>query len=324
MWRFVLNHRTSIILTILLVSVCAKWLVYDKSPAGAPAACSTNYEFISPRLNCDEYAESSGRLTALQTALSTKVRGYENDGSAKRISIWVRDLTTLQRLGIRETELYAPASLFKVPVMVAAFRVAETQHDFLNQVVTFKRGAVADADRIEAEHQMKDGQEYTVQQLVEQMIRYSDNEALVELVNQMSPTFMSSVYGDLGISITTTQGMNDNIVTARTYANLFRALYDSTYLTPAYSEKALGILADTSFDEGARAGIPEDIKVAHKYGQRIEHDAFGNVISVKLHDCGIVYGAHPYLFCFLTEGNSVNALENIIKTLSSEIYSSLK
>jgi beta-lactamase class A len=83
------------------------------------------------------------------------------------------------------------------------------------------------------------------------------------------------------------------------------------------SSKALELLTKTVYDKGLRAGVPEDIKIAKKFGERTywDRDAF------QLHDCGIIYHpSKPYILCVMTKGDSFSQLEKIIQDISSLVY----
>ena len=65
------------------------------------------------------------------------------------------------------------------------------------------------------------------------------------------------------------------------------------------------------------AGIPDSLKVAHKYGLYTD-ESNG---SFSLHDCGIFYYTKdPYIFCVMTKGYSVEELESFISTISGFVY----
>ncbi len=310
--------------TIAVLSLTTGYFLFTDSASfpRADRSCTDRYPLIDPSFSCDEYSESSAILRDLQTTLSESVKRYESTGDAARVSIWIRDLSTLQWLGVNEKEQYAPASLFKVPIMVAIFKYAEIQPGLLSQEIVFDPASFpVQSDLVDASLRMQPGKSYTVEDLVVRMIQNSDNEAFTMLTQRLSTEYLSEVYSDLGITLGKNEGMNDELVTARSYANIFRILYQSSYLTPEYSQKALDILSKTSFAGGSRTTIPESVKISHKFGSRVEKE--GSVVSYKLHDCGIVYAPnHPYLFCIMTDGRDQRLLNQIIATISGTVFES--
>ena len=98
-------------------------------------------------------------------------------------------------------------------------------------------------------------------------------------------------------------------------------MYNASYLSKDLSEYALNILAHTAYNNGIVKGLPGDVPVAHKFGERtVIQDR-----SRQLHDCGIVYlNHHTYLLCIMTRGTDYDQLSEIISRISNIIYEILK
>ena len=81
------------------------------------------------------------------------------------------------------------------------------------------------------------------------------------------------------------------------------------------SEKLLSILSKTEYKGGLVAGVPDNIIVSHKFGERVIGDVY------QLHDCGIVYYPNnPYLLCVMTKGTEFTKLEKVIQDISGMVY----
>ena len=75
------------------------------------------------------------------------------------------------------------------------------------------------------------------------------------------------------------------------------------------------MLASADFKRGLVAGVPEDIKVAHKFGERETSE------GKQLHDCGIVYYPNrPYLLCVMTEGADLENLISVVGGVSRLVF----
>ncbi|MES2965841.1 MAG: serine hydrolase, partial [Bdellovibrionota bacterium] len=99
------------------------------------------------------------------------------------------------------------------------------------------------------------------------------------------------------------------------YSSIFRILFNATYLDAKHSSMALDLLTRSKFMKGLRAGLPTDIKIAHKFGER----GFGD--DFQLHDCGIVYVPKtPYLLCVMTRGKAFDDLSEAIRNISDVVY----
>jgi hypothetical protein len=56
------------------------------------------------------------------------------------------------------------------------------------------------------------------------------------------------------------------------------------------------------YNDGLKAGIPANIELAHKFGERGIIGMNGRE-QKQLHDCGIIYyPKHPYILCIMTRG----------------------
>jgi beta-lactamase class A len=126
------------------------------------------------------------------------------------------------------------------------------------------------------------------------------------------------VYKDLGVDITEAESNpSGNILSVKNYAAFFRILYNASYLNTDMSEKALKLLSQIKFTKGLKAGIPSDVNISHKFGER----QYLSTGEKQLHDCGIVYHpTKPYLICVMTRGNDFAAQTNMIKKVSASVY----
>jgi beta-lactamase class A len=174
------------------------------------------------------------------------------------------------------------------------------------------------------------GNTYTVRQLVEHMIRYSDNNAADLLYAYLKDTNHLDVYqgifSDLGIDPKVLTTYADTL-TIQKYSIFLRVLYNATYLDRENSESALTLLSETDFSEGIESGVPNNTLVSEKFGEVRMVDVNGALIGKEVNNCGIVYyPEHPYLLCIMTkgEGDNVKNLEAVIGSISRIIYKGMQ
>jgi beta-lactamase class A len=139
---------------------------------------------------------------------------------------------------------------------------------------------------------------------------------LKEMIRALDPNgdALRLVYEELGML----SSYEKQTLTVKSYASLFRVLYNSRYLPPELSEFALQTLADATFADGLRKGVPAEIQVAHKFGVR---DVPEEPDVKQLHDCGIVYHpVRPYLICIMTRGPDQRRNADIIGEVSDRVY----
>jgi beta-lactamase class A len=238
-------------------------------------------------------------------------------GKAESVSVYYRNQETGDWIGIDQNAYYYPASLLKVPAMIAYLKKAESDAKLLDKKITYQ--PVTGGDPFEAQSALVAGKSYSVNELIQRMIVDSDNGATYTLIDNIDTTTLNEVYSDLGI---THPGEDTSTyqISTKTYALFFRVLFNATYLTPEYSEKALELLSEATYDEGVVAGIPAGTKVAHKFGEHVVSADRKTADGVELHDCGIVYAPdHPYLLCVMTKAPSVEDAQNLIQAVTKEV-----
>jgi len=283
--------------------------------------CMKMYPLTSDLLDCDSYDSSSQSLSNVDSALDSAVATYIQEGKAKRISVWVRDLDTNQWASTNENLRYAPASLMKLPLMIAYYKVAEVQPSLLDTEIVYTASSTLNdttQDFVPAPT-LVPGKSYTVEQVIEDMIINSDNNATATLIDHLDPTIFTNTLIDLGVKIPGSSN-NYDFVTAKTYSSIFRMLYNASYLNRDYSEKALDLMSKEAF-KGIQVPLPSSVVVAHKFGEREVDNTDGSVQTRELHDCGIVYAQpHAYSICVMTEGSSFSDLMSVIQNLSALAY----
>lgn len=276
------------------------------------------YKFTSPLLDCNyEGGPFAIKADSMKEKIEKIINENINNGKVKHVSVYFRDLNNGPTIGIAEKEMFTPASLLKVPLMMAYLKKAENNPAILKKKIVYALEQQEENDIIQniaPKETLKIGEKYEVEELIKRMIVYSDNEAANLLLDVAANDFLANVYLDLGIEAPTLEKM-ENFMTVKEYASFFRILYNSSYLNRTMSEKALGFLSEIRYKGGLRAGIPDDVMLAHKFGERV----FENIH--QLHDCGIVYhDVSPYILCLMSRGDNFGNLDDVIKDISKNVY----
>lgn len=257
----------------------------------------------------------------LKQKIQQIIDAQKQAGLITRASVYYRNLDTGDWIGIDQNATYYPASLLKVPVMIAYFKEAERNPQSLDERLTYR--SITGGDAFETPSALVPGKSYRVQELIAEMITASDNGATYTLVDHMDKTRLNEVYTDLGIDHPDEDSSTYQIPT-RIYALFFRVLYNATYLSTEYSQKALALLSVATFKDGLQAGLPEGTLVAHKFGEHVVSSDRTTEEGVELHDCGIIYDSeHPYLLCVMTEAPSLVNATSILKAISKETYDAI-
>lgn len=275
------------------------------------------YRYINPLLEC-EVAEGmiDVRKENFSAELSTFTGQVKRDRGLTEAAIYFRDLNNGPTFGVDTEGEFFPASLLKVPVMMAYYHWAESEPDLLQRTIPYEKpvdfGVIT---YIRPRVELNPGQTYTVDELIEHMIVYSDNQALSLLVRRLPQGEVTDLFALLGVDTDVIKDSNAKL-TVKEYAGFFRILFNSSYLSRDNSEKALALLARTEYNDALPGRLPQEIVVAHKFGEAGTEEA-----ERQLHDCGIVYFPdHPYLACIMTRGYDAEKLKLGIQDISRFIY----
>ncbi len=284
-----------------------------------------NYKFVNPLLFCNISENTEfAQFKPLKDQVVQKISEELKSDASLKVSVYYRDLNSGRWFGINENEKYSPASLLKVPLMIAFFKYAELHPDILARKVMYEGGD--DRNKLEnfkPEKSIQPGQAYSVAQLLEAMIVYSDNNARGLLRQFIDQDSLNEVYTDLGLSVppnNQSSGVVD-FMSAKSYSHFFRVLYNASYFNNKLSEIVLNMLSKARFPHGLAAGIPADVTIAQKFGERRVLDSDGITESAELHDCGVIYyPSHPYLMCVMTKGSGFDLLSKLIQDVSRVVY----
>lgn len=309
-----------ILLTLFFIVLLLLCVVY-KYIGNGNQSCLTDYKWINSELRCEgRPVINKAGYVQFKNKLVSEIEIMKRQGKADEVSVFFRDLENGPTFGINEDTNFVPASLLKTPIMMTYFRIAEEDSTVLTKSLRFS-GEPHDllSQTIQSEKVLEVGKSYSVDELIFRMIAYSDNRALSLLTSYLkvlSPEkdLITETYHELGI-IDPGDNITDEAMTVKAYSSIFRLLYNASYLSKEFSEKGLEYLSYSDYEGGLRFGVPSDIAIAHKFGERYLDT------GKQLHDCGVVfYPQNPYLMCVMTRGSNFEDLAEVIGFVSKSVY----
>ena len=284
----------------------------------APLPADTNkpYDLVNPLTQYYQFKE----LRPFKKQVESLVDDIQRKNpKIVYVTVYFRNLNDGIWFGINEKQCFIPASLLKVPVMMAVLKIAEKDPSVLDRQLEchIPPSPVSPPE-------LKKGRMYSVDTLLEYMIRYSDNTPL-QILASAFPQEIASTYKDLGIPMS--NNPEEEIFSIKDIARFLRVLYNASYLNKEMSWKALHFLSQNTFVEGIRGGVPSGTRVANKYGSRIINK--GEIMEI--HEAAIVYyPGNAYLIAVsLREDNSKDykktyrKLVLLIAEISRLIYNEL-
>jgi beta-lactamase class A len=167
------------------------------------------------------------------------------------------------------------------------------------------------------------GDRIPIDTLLRLMITRSSNLATNTLIALIGAEEVNRTMRSLGaLRIRVLRGVEDgkafdkgmiNTTTARDLAIILRAIEEGRAAPAAATDEMRQILLAQEFNEKIPAGLPPDIRVAHKTGE----------ITAHSHDAAIVYPPRrkPYVLVVLTRGIQDSArASKLIADISSIVY----
>ncbi|HEY5998570.1 MAG TPA: serine hydrolase [bacterium] len=299
-----------------------------RSVPRGPATGADSYEiragghsYTNPLLECEVGGERLYRaIRPFGAGLEKLAPTLAGEGRVDDVAVYFRDLNNGAWIGWHEQQQFVPASLAKLPIVLAAFLQADADPAFLARTIVYQGGpAEADPDFANPESNLERGRVYTVDELIRRIARFSDNASANLLAGVLPPGLLARVYADLGIDPERAASGTVSL-SPKEYGAFFRVLYNASYLSRGNSERALRYLDDSTFELGLVAGVPAGVHVSHKFGVW-EEARGGGAAPLQLHDCGIVYHPNrPYLLCVMTTGANYVRMATAIEAVSRFVW----
>ena len=249
---------------------------------------------------------TNGKLATQRTQKETgstekKIRELVKDLKGT-YGIYVYNLTDKQSFGLNQDEVFPAASLIKLPVILALYQKAEKGEIELETKYVLKE---ADKRTGAGIIQYKPaGTVYTYRKLAELMGQQSDNTAFQVIRSLLGDEEIQKTIDNLGMSKTS---LSKNETSPMDIGLFFRKFYSQSILTRNHRDEILDYLTKTAFEDRIPAGVPEEVRVAHKIGT--ETGSFS--------DAGIVFGQKPFILVILSkdalEKEALEALPEITK-----------
>jgi beta-lactamase class A len=317
-------HHSAVVILALTAGVLLGGVAVQHGLIHPDLFCNTKkFPHVNKDTVCSRayYTINKSAYDVFQVKLEKFIAEKEEGDKVSQVAVYFRDLKNGPTLGIDSYEEFAPASLLKLPLLLAYLRLEDDRPSVGGERLGFEIIDDPYQPFIKPAEEIQENKTYTVDELLERMIVYSDNKAyfvLLEHLRQLSPDkdLVAEVFADLGI--VDPASPLDNTISVKSYASIFIELYHNSFeISKEASEKALALMVRTDFHGGIRAGVPASVEVARKFGER--YDLGGGL--KQFHDCGIVYYPdNPYLLCIMTRGQDFNTLIGITEEISKMVY----
>jgi beta-lactamase class A len=299
-YRFV---RVAAVIGLVGAGTAAGWVISSRSAASGEAEQGRieGVRWTSPYIEAAGVRDGSPRLVGFRTDVARYISDLRTRDPSLGVSLYVRDLEHGAWTGVGENDMYVPASLMKVAVLFHALSRLEDDPGLADASLRYPGpDSMPSPDNLlgaPVPIHMVPGESYTFLDLLDRMVRHSDNHAKDLLMQGVGSGEVDDLMMRIGVPAQFDGGQA--VMTPRAYAALFRMLYRSSVFSRRTSELGLDLLLRADFDRGLRAGLPADVPIASKYG--IYFDPRNLRSGQQLHECGIIYPPnHPFVICVMT------------------------
>jgi beta-lactamase class A len=136
---------------------------------------------------------------------------------------------------------------------------------------------------------------------IEAMGKRSDNSVFMEIRNEFGDKVLQDNITSLGMVNTS---IIENQTTAKEIGDLLKKIYEDK------NELILDSITGTIFEDWLTPGIPEGIRISHKYGREVH----------VVNDAGIVYSQQPFVVVIMTQGVVEKEADQVFPELSKLVY----
>ncbi len=275
--------------------------------SNAQEALQERFPYLSKRIFANNQNDVIINFIPLRQAMNEYI---ETQGG--KVGAYFEYLPSGTSIGANDKKEVRLASLSKVPLAMSIFKKVELGKMSLDDTLVIKKEHLD--DKFGTLWKKGEGSRLTILEFVEHALQESDNTAYNVLFDALTSKEVNEVYD--GLDIPVIQEGNQILASPKNYSSIFRSLYLSSFLTEESSNRILDILSHTAFRDKIPAGIPEEVKIAHKIGVFQEQDLHENTFI----DCGIVYVPNrPYILCLFVQDTEEKVLEHM-SIISKMVY----
>jgi beta-lactamase class A len=253
---------------------------------------------------------------ALEGKIQKELGGFPGEAA-----ILIKDLKSTSEISINQYNLFAAASLVKIPIMAACFYAVHNGKITLAEALRFDplHKALGSGNLKNS----SPGTQFTIQKLVEVMISESDNTATNMLIERLGLEYLNDCFKKLGLKNThisrrmmdfaSRREGKENFTTADDLGFLLEEIYYRRLINRYYSGMCLELLKKQKIRDRIPGKLPESVVVAHKTG--LERGL--------CHDAGIVFAPKGnFLICVLTKHKARTAklAKNFIAQIALDTY----
>jgi hypothetical protein len=273
--------------------------------------CDNSFDLISPMVFV-EVEEQSPALEPLKKQISDLSDSELSNKNLSDISVYLMKQNTGEWIGINYEEPYNSSGYIRFAILITYLKMTEKDPALMNKLISFQPGnpkTLRDTALI-----LKNGNSYTVKDLLQKMILFPDTNSRYLLTQQMDMKTFNNLFGILKMNVPDISTRKYSINVAQ-YSRFLQLLYNGRYLNETNSEYALQLLSEQTEKKGILKMLPINTKAIHKISERFVNNSF------ELRESGIIYSeSESYLLTIFERGKNKEQLDSISGKIARIVY----
>lgn len=215
-----------------------------------------------------------------------------------KVGFYYKNLSTKEIITYNEGANFSPASIIKLPIIMAVYKMAYQGKISLETQISIKE--IEKMPSCGAINSFSYEPELDMKTLCALMITISDNTATNVLINHIGMENLNQEFIEMGLKNTrinrilfdkeASKKNIQNIVTPLEMGDLLEQLYSKQFVSEEVSQEIVDILCRQQINHKLKEMLPPGTRAAHKTG---EDDDISN-------DVGIIYGKEDFIVCYLS------------------------
>jgi len=227
--------------------------------------------------------------------------------------------------GFLEEDTFQAASLIKLPLIAVMYQEAGKGSINLDDIYVLKNSdKVSGAGSL---YTKPAGYQISYRNLIKLMGKESDNTAFKICRDLLGDERINEVAAKIGMSKTS---VTTNETSPKDIGIFFLKLWKAEIVSQKDREEILSYLTDTIYENWLVAGVPKEVRVAHKYGREVHVVNDAGIVfasgpassseSFAVRREGLRPGGKPYVVVIMAKGIVEREADEIFPNLSKIIY----
>lgn len=273
-----------------------------KDPAREPAKASKKM----PEKKHSEPAFDAGALEKRLREIAARHYG--------RYGVAVFDPASGETAEVKADKLFFAASIGKLPALITLYKAADRGELDLDE-----RISILPSDYLSGSGVLKDypaGTAMSLRKCAFYLMNESDNTAWTMLTRYLGRERIQTEMDNIGAE--STDYWVPNTTTPDDVLLMLRDIADPSFTSEAASGEMLASMTDTSLENRIPAGVPSDVRVAHKYG----------TFKTSFGDAGVVFfeeggSEKRYFIVVLSDGTSESVARDAMREMAGAAHEAI-